>query len=506
MGIPLDAVEERTAARTGRSDAGRIERWRSRPRIQLPRLSLCASERLLMLAVVDVLVLNGALLAALALRFNYRLSLSTLFQAPVYFVLLTALWLVWAVFFDCYELPRTAVVSQSAWSTAGAALVTALVYLAIPFYTPHFPASRLSVYLFVGLATVTVPAWRALYAAVFVQPAFHRRLLIVGAGRSGAELARELAGTPRYGNPYAGSGYQVVGFVDDDPAKAGTEVEGAPVLGDRYDLQRLVAEHRVDMLVLSITHTYGTKAELFQALLDCQEQGIRLEPMASLYERLTGRVPVEHAGRNLHVILPLSESPGRRAFWATKRLIDLLAGAVGIVVLALIVPWVVLANALWSPGPLFYWQTRVGRGGRSFRLVKFRSMVLDAEADCGAVWACKDDDRVTPVGRLLRRARLDELPQVWNMLKGEMSLVGPRPERPEFVTELVQQVPFYQARHAVRPGLTGWAQVRYPYGSSVEDALAKLQYDLYYIKHQGLYLEASIMVKTAAVMLGLRGR
>jgi lipopolysaccharide/colanic/teichoic acid biosynthesis glycosyltransferase len=171
-----------------------------------------------------------------------------------------------------------------------------------------------------------------------------------------------------------------------------------------------------------------------------------------------------------------------------------------------VVPCVALANRIWCPGPLFYHQERVGKGGKRFSVVKFRSMVLDAEADSGAVWACDGDTRVTPVGRVLRRTRLDELPQMWNVLRGEMSLVGPRPERPEFVADLLRQVPFYQARHAVRPGVTGWAQVRYGYGSSVQDALVKLQYDLYYIKHQSLYLELSILVKTAAEMLRFRGR
>ena len=479
---------------------------RRRRRISLPRLALTSSERRLMLRITDVVVLNVALLVALVLRYPYSLSVGTVLEAPGYFLLLTAVWMVWSAFFDCYDLPRTADTSQSFWCTGRAALLTALTYLAIPFYTPHFPTSRLSSYLFVALATISVPAWRLIYTTVFVQPAFHLRLLVVGAGHSGAELVRALVGRPRYGNPYAGSGNQVVGFVDDDPAKVGTEVEGAPVLGNRHDLRRLVKEHQVDLLVLSITHTESIQGELFQAVLDCREQGVRLEPMSSVYERLMGRVPVEHAGRNLHVILPLMGSPSRRVFWAGKRLLDLLTGVAGMLVMGLIIPWVALANALWSPGSLFYWQKRVGKGGHAFDLLKFRSMVLDAEAECGAVWAQENDSRVTPVGRLLRRTRLDELPQVWNVLKGEMSLVGPRPERPEFVAELVQRVPFYQARHAVRPGITGWAQVRYRYGASVQDALVKLQYDLYYIKHQGVYLEASILAKTAAVMLGLRGR
>ena len=487
-------------ASSTQATAGR--RWR----VSLPSLRLTTSERRWMLALIDVLVLNAALLVALALRYDYPLSWATLFEAPIYFLLLTILWFVWASFFDCYDLPRTADGSQSAWSTGRAALLTALTYLAIPYFTPHFPTSRLSAYLFVGLATLSVPAWRLLYASVFSQPTFQQRLLIVGAGQSGSELARELAGTPRYGNPYAGSGYAVVGFIDDDPAKGSAEVEGVPVLGNRYDLRRLVEELEVDILVLAITHTPQIHPTLFRAILECRERGIRVVPMSSLYERLTGKVPVVHAGRNLHVVLPLSDLPMQRLFWAVKRLFDLFASLIGLLVLGLVIPWVTLANAIWSRGPLLYWQARVGKGGKHFQLLKLRTMVPDAEQASGAVWARENDERITPLGRFLRISRLDELPQCWNILKGEMSLVGPRPERPEFIAELAQEVPFYQARHAVRPGITGWAQVRYGYGSSVQDALVKLQYDLYYIKHQSVYLELSILVKTVAVMLGLRGR
>ena len=473
---------------------------------ELPGLRLSASERKLLLVVVDVLVLCLALLAALALRAGYHFAWYTPIQVPVYFLLLMALWAAWASFFGCYDLPLTADASRSAWSTGRAALLAALTYLLIPVYSPPFLTSRLSVVVFVGLVVVSVPTWRALYAAVFSQPLFQRRFLIVGAGRSGSELVRELAGVPQFGNPYAGSGCQVVGFVDDDPAKAGTTVEGVPVLGDRHDLRRLVGEYDVDVVVVAITHTPEIHPELFQTLLDCQEQGVRLEPMTSVYERLTGKVPVEHSGRDLYVVMTLSDSATRRVFTVSKRLFDLVAGLIGLTILIPILVCVALADLAWCPGPVFYWQTRVGRGGRTFQLVKFRTMIPDAEDGSGPVWAKKKDTRVTPVGQVLRRTRLDELPQVWNILKGEMSLIGPRPERPEFVADLVRQVPFYQARHAVRPGITGWAQVRYEYGSTVRDALVKLQYDLYYIKHQSLYLELSIMLKTVRVMLGMGGR
>jgi exopolysaccharide biosynthesis polyprenyl glycosylphosphotransferase len=470
------------------------------------RLRITTAERQWLLRLTDLLVLNLALMGALALRFPYRFGLSTLREAPIYFILLSLLWFLWAGFFECYDLSRSADPGQSAWAAARAAFLAAASYLAIPYYTPDFLSSRLSSVLFVGLVAASLPLWRALYASIFNQPTFQQRLLIVGAGRSGAELARALAGTPHLGNPHASLGVHVVGFVDDDPATAETMVEGIAVLGDRYALRQLVVEHRVDTVVLAITHLPQIHPELLQILLDCREQGIEIEPLVSIYERLTGRVPVELAALDLEAILPASQSALQRVFLTFKRLVDLMAACLGLLAGALLAPCVALANALTSPGPILYWQTRVGRRGRPFRLVKFRSMVPDAEEQDGAVWASVQDSRVTPVGRFLRRTRLDELPQFWNVLRGEMSLVGPRPERPEFVAELVGRLPFYQARHAVRPGITGWAQVRYGYGSSEQDALIKLQYDLYYIKHQSLYLELAILVRTAAVMLGFRGR
>jgi lipopolysaccharide/colanic/teichoic acid biosynthesis glycosyltransferase len=192
-------------------------------------------------------------------------------------------------------------------------------------------------------------------------------------------------------------------------------------------------------------------------------------------------------------------------FLVAQRALDLAGGLAGLALLVLLLPWVALAIRLASTGPVFYRQVRAGPRGRTFRLLKFRTMIDGAEADGLARWASAGDARVTRVGRFLRRTRLDELPQIWNVLNGDMSLVGPRPERPELIALLEQKIPFYRARLLVKPGLTGWAQINYGYGRSVEDAQVKLQYDLYYIKHQSLWLELTILLRTVEVVLGMKG-
>jgi lipopolysaccharide/colanic/teichoic acid biosynthesis glycosyltransferase len=191
---------------------------------------------------------------------------------------------------------------------------------------------------------------------------------------------------------------------------------------------------------------------------------------------------------------------------AGRRLFDILIAILGCFVVLLVSPLIWLLNRLTAPGDLFYRQERVGEAGKLFQIVKFRSMMMDAEQGTGAVWATNGDPRVTPVGRILRRMRIDEFPQFWNVLKGDMSVIGPRPERPYFVNQLSTELPFYRVRHAVKPGITGWAQVKYRYGASAEDSLVKLEYDLYYIKHQSPYVDLQILLKTIQVVLGFKGR
>jgi exopolysaccharide biosynthesis polyprenyl glycosylphosphotransferase len=435
---------------------------------------------------------------------DFVATLRNVLDAGKWFVTLTLVWWACATFLDCYDLARAASTTNSVSTCATAALVTVLVYTLIPWLTPPLH-SRSLIFGFAGLALGGVVSWRVFYARVFVQPWFKQRALVVGAGRSGRHLAAELRRAPQDANPYRGTGYRLIGFIDDNNEYHGVTVEGVPVLGGSGDLVSLAQDLEIDEVIVAITHRHAIADALFAELLRCRELGLRVTTMSALYERLLGRVPVEHVGRDLHMVLPMEETAAERLYHGLKRLVDLGFAVAGLMAMAWLVPLVALVNALTSPGPLFYRQTRVGKGGRHFQVFKFRTMYPDAEKGIGAVWACLNDERATLAGRLLRRSRLDELPQVLNVLRGEMSVIGPRPERPEFVEQLAEQIPFYRLRHSVRPGITGWAQMRFRYGSSVEDAKVKLEYDLYYIKHAGPSLDANILLRTLPVMLRMEG-
>ncbi len=477
------------------------------PRIKLPSLGLGASERRLLLAIMDVACLWLALALAIIWRTDWdRIGAGHLFWGnPSWFVTLLLLWLPVGTLLDIFNLALAASTSHSVIACGAATLLTVLIYQFIPYFTPPL-GPRGVIFTFGALALLLVCAWRATYALLFVQPSFQQRALVLGAGASGRALATLLGHVPASGNPFRGTGYQIVGFLDDDPAKQGTVVDGISVLGGSDRLPVLAAELGADEVVLAITHRHTMLEGAFEAILACRERGIRVTTMPSLCERLLGRIPVDHVGRDLQAVLPLEKGPTERLFTAAKWAADRIAGVVGLLALAVLAPLVALANAISSPGPLFFRQSRVGKGGRLFDVIKFRTMTPDAERLTGAVWCAAADPRITPVGRLLRKTRLDELPQCLNILRGEMSLIGPRPERPEFVAQLAEQIPFYRARHAVLPGLTGWAQVRYGYGDSVDDARIKLEHDLYYVKHAGFYLDLLILLKTPAIMFSLRGQ
>ena len=466
---------------------------------------LRVSERRLLLVLVDLILVNGALVLALYSRPETALSPDELLVMVRWFAVLVIIWLGCASLFNLYHLPLASHAAQSVRAAGSAALVTVAIYSLTPWLTPPlFSRGLLLTFAFAAVASVTL--WRLTYARVLSQPWTKERALIIGAGHAGRGMVADLRAVGGAPNPYRGSGYSLIGYIDDNPDFLGEMLAGLPVLGNRHALLTVAKTQHIDEIILAITHHHAIADELFDVLIRCAEVGFRVTTLPTFYERVLGRVPVEHIGRNLDSVLQMQESAGYRFYQVFRRVADLLLALSGLVLLGCVIPCVALANALSSRGPLFYRQTRVGQGGEPFTIIKFRSMVPDAEQHTGAVWARADDDRITPFGRLMRRLRLDELPQVINILRGEMSFIGPRPERPEFVQQLTRTIPFYRARHAVRPGLTGWAQVQYRYGESDDDARIKLEYDLYYVKRSGPWLDMQILFRTLAVVLQLKGR
>lgn len=496
---------ESNAVRSVDAAARRLEA-QSHP-AKASRMSLHVSERRLVLAFMDVFMLNAALFVTLSLRSDISFARLPLSESLTWFVILSAVWLEVAYLLDCYNLARASNALHSLGRLGTALVVTVLIYMLIPYVTPNLPTSRIDVLILPAFSLAGIAAWRIFYVAVFSQPNFQQRALVVGAGKAGSTLIRTIGEVNRInGKDSCNVGYRVVGFVDDDPAKVGVRVEGVPVLGTRQELAKLAQQWRPHEIVVAITNLEQMHSELFEAILECREMGISITTMTAFYERLTGRVPIEHVGRALYVAMPLNQRATHRVYLALQRAFDVVVGLLGCAILMLIIPCVWLANRLLSPGPLFFTQERVGKGRLNFSVFKFRSMIVDAEKHSGPLWATESDPRITPLGRFLRKSRLDEFPQFWNVLKGDMSLIGPRPERPFFVDQLAHDIPFYRVRHAVKPGLTGWAQIKYRYGASTDDALVKLQYDLYYIKHQRILLDLEILFKTVAVVLGFKGR
>lgn len=375
-------------------------------------------------------------------------------------------------------------------------LGTASIVLAILYF--WFPALMIGrgVFLVTSVLIVVVMGiWRGIFEWFGRHLKPRERLLLVGTGPAAVTLAREM-----YERRHE-LGVEIVGFIDPDRDKVGSAVLNPGVVGTIEDIPSIARARAVDRVVVSLTDARGKLP--MDKLLDMKLDGVTFDHLTSVYEEYTGKIAVENLRPSWLIFSPgFNKGPG---LLASKRILDLVAAGLGLVLALPLVLITALAVRLTSRGSIFYEQQRVGQHGRVFTVHKFRSMYEDAEAQTGPVWAVKNDSRITPVGGVLRRSRLDEIPQLWNVLKGDMSLVGPRPERPEFVQQLTKEIPFYGQRHAVRPGLTGWAQVRYTYGASVEDALEKLQYDLFYIKNLSIALDLFIMVSTIKTVLLRKG-
>ena len=397
---------------------------------------------------------------------------------------------------DLYEL-RSLVDRRDLFIRLLRALGVASVILAVLYYwLPTLIIGR-GVFVIASVFVVAlVVGWRLAFEWLSLRIAPAERLLIVGTNSAAVDLARELF------ERRSELGVELVGFVDSDPKLVGLSLINPGVIGTVDEIPNIVRARGVDRVVVSLADARG-KLSMDQLLQMKLTDGVRFDHLASVYEEYTGKIAVENLRPSW---LIFSEGFGRsRWVVAFKRTCDIVLAATGLLLGAPLMLFSLIAVKLSSPGPALYHQRRVGKDGRIFTIHKFRSMRIDAEALTGAVWSTQNDPRVTRIGRLLRRTRLDELPQIWNVLIGDMSVVGPRPERPEFVTDLTRQIPFYSQRHLVRPGLTGWAQVRHSYGSTVDDALQKLQYELFYIKHMSVAFDLFIVLATIKTVLVRRG-
>jgi exopolysaccharide biosynthesis polyprenyl glycosylphosphotransferase len=467
------------------------------------KLSWEFSERKLLLSIADILFIAAGIIGSI---WYWTYSADRIFEwnyvSHLPWIIPMGLgWLTWMFINDLYDLRVAVKLKQAIQRIILGAGIAGIIYLGYYFLTAQisldrdYSSLRFAPGLAIAAIGILLSIWRTVYAIFLGVGQASQRVLIFGAGVTGTILAEAFQQYPLY---------QAIGFIDDNPELHGKVCQNLKVLGNRQDLVLEVDLHRINEIVLAISDPIDD--DLLQTLTNFHERGIAITPMPVLYEKLTGKIAVNHIGSQWYSALPFSKNPFETLNRIGKRCLDLVCGLIIAIVFAAVFPFVAIAIKLDSPGAIFYKQERIGQHGRPFNVYKFRSMVQNAERDGKAKWAVKGDIRITPVGNFIRKTRLDELPQVWNVLLGEMSMVGPRPERHQFIEELQAKIPFYRTRLAAKPGLTGWAQINYGYGSTTEDAAIKLQYDLYYLKHWSPWLDFKILLRTFAVVLNMQGQ
>ena len=445
-----------------------------------PRRGLAVSERRLLLAAGDGLLVAVALVVAFNLRTAEARHLGI--AVPRVAALITVVvWFIAAYLVDAYRL-SSAVNLRATFGNVAASLGISAVGLLAVFFVSPYRITRPTLLIWLPLTAVLVLGWRLLYRRVFAHAIFAGSLLVVGNLRSfktvWPDAQKAMKGL-----------YRVVEVIDPN------RPEGTAMISE------MVEEGQVDEILLGVRG--NVPRPLFRALLACYDRGVRVRSLADMYEELTGRLLLDQLGHSWLISLPM-RSETSRLYAAFKRGTDLCAGAAGLLVLAIALPLVALAIKLEDQGPIFFSQERVGKYGRVFPTYKLRTMRAETATD--QTQTQSGDQRITRVGGILRPLHLDELPQAWNIIRGDMSMVGPRPEQPAYVAMLQKSIDFYNTRLSVRPGLTGWAQVNFGYGDGVEGAREKLSYDLYYIKRQSPALDILILTRTLIAVLSLKGR
>ncbi len=452
------------------------------------------SERKILLRIFDVMsVFVSLYLVGDIFNFNY-LNIST---TNFYWIIVLAVYILFiGSVFEMYNLQVASNQYQIIKSIILTSSTTVLVYLLTPIYTPFLPSKRLEILIFFFSVFGALFIWRMIYVRFFASNRFVKKVILVCDQDQAKELVEGLTSV----DPH----YRVLGFVNSDSASSNSEKLKIKSISIE-NLAKFVRQNSISEIVVASQKTDGITVNLYNQLITLLEKGYIIREYTQVYEAITHRIPVQYVSRDFYRYFPFSRSNQNHLYLLIVRILEILISIIGLSVGLLLLPLILIGNFFGNRGKLFYTQERVGKNGEVFNIMKFRTMVKNAEKD-GAVFATSNDTRITPFGKILRKSRIDEFPQFINILKGDMAVIGPRPERPIFVKEIAEVMPFYETRHVIKPGLTGWAQVNYSYGETIDDSLIKLQYDLYYIKHRSLFLDFNIIFKTLSTILFYRGQ
>ncbi|MCB4808707.1 exopolysaccharide biosynthesis polyprenyl glycosylphosphotransferase [Tamlana sp. 62-3] len=453
------------------------------------------SERKILLRVFDVLfILFFLFFVSNTFAFDYF----TITQDKWAWVVVLIIYVsVFGSIFEMYDLQKSSKIEKISSSIFFTVSITVLFYLLTPFFTPELPDNRLQIVFFFFSMLLALFAWRFIYSNFIESQRFFKRVLVIG----------EISNIQTIIEAFKKSdpNYKIVGFINCEmDNQESIKFKGIKEYNPDQ-IHDVITRENVGEIVIASYNSENITSDIYYTLIRLLESGFPIKEYTQVYEELTQRVPVQFVGKDFYKYFPFSRSNQNKLYLFFHRMFDLVVSFIGVGVALLFLPLILIGNTFGNRGRLFYTQERVGKNGKMFKIIKYRTMIENAETK-GAVWAQKGDTRITPFGKFLRYSRLDEMPQFLNILRGDMSFIGPRPERPFFVKELSQMLPFYETRHIVKPGLTGWAQVMTRYGSSVDDSLLKLQYDLYYIKHRSFLLDFIILIKTFSTVIYFRGQ
>jgi exopolysaccharide biosynthesis polyprenyl glycosylphosphotransferase len=453
------------------------------------------SERKVLLSLFDAVFVLSALFV-LSILFDYKyfdLEGGRYFKPLLLIVYIYS----FGTIFEMYNLQTASNQLQILRSVILTGTVSATVYLFTPVLSPELPKQRLVIVLFYFAVLSALLLWRFFYVVFLASIRFSQNVILICDKSQVEELVLGLENV----DPH----YKFVGFVNSD-SSSNDKLDFSYVKEiNKSEVESFALKNNVSEIVIASQKTDGITADLYQQLLHLLESGYIIREYTQVYESKTQRIPVHYIERDFYRFFPFSRSNNNRLYLLQIRLMEFLFSFAGLSLCLLFIPIISFVNLFANKGSLFYTQDRVGKNGVVFKIYKFRTMTENSEVN-GAVFASANDKRITPFGKFLRKSRVDEFPQFINVLKGNMAVIGPRPERPFFVKEIASVMPFYETRHVIKPGLTGWAQVNYSYGESIDESLIKLQYDLYYIKHRSVFLDLSITFKTITTVLFYRGQ